>query len=148
MDYTKMLEEAIKEREAKKDKIQEYIANLKMQVKQMLTAESTLKEVGYTYSDKLKSVLNKIENININTVSSITEEDKAILTEEYDKSKLLIEEVEGNIKKLLGITTQGTIVNEKPMSTPVPTVDTLVNVSPATDNRDNELGILDLLGGY
>lgn len=142
MDYTKLLEDAIKERELKKEQLQEYIADLKMYVKNLLKTENVLTSVGYSYSNEVKLILNKIENITVNTVNTITEEDKQVLSNEYTKSQNLIKELEHNIQKLLGISSQP--------NTTVGSSDIIGTTSNTSSNEVQEtestLDILGLLG--
>lgn len=103
MNYESLLNDAIKTREAKREKLQEDIAVLKMHAKQVIKNEEKLREIGYSYTEDFKNTLVKIENVSLNTMDSITEEDLAALDIEYNTTQDLIKSVEASIRELIGL---------------------------------------------
>lgn len=103
MDYELLLNNAIKEREAKREKLQEDMAVLKMHIKQALKNEELLNEIGYNYTKEFKDTLYKLENITLNSINDITNEDINNLDIEYTTTQNLIGDVESSLRSLLGL---------------------------------------------
>ncbi|WP_275372589.1 hypothetical protein [Clostridium tertium] len=103
MDFEVELNRVIKEKEKEKEGILEYIATLKMQLNQFKSAQEELIKNGINVPVDISSVIAKLENININTLETITADDLNLLNEAYIKSKEYKELIEREIVKELGI---------------------------------------------
>ena len=103
MDFEVELNRVIKEKEKEKEGILEYIATLKMQLNQFKSAQEELIKNGINVPVDISSVIAKLENININTLETITADDLNLLNEAYIKSKEYKDLIEREIVKELGI---------------------------------------------